>query len=106
MRLMAHTQIIMWLSTLPLFQPGCSQDARIWTTARILDQPSLDGFQPGLFKEGRNEARGRAPEASADLIDFHLGNVPGLAPPSQEGTSTSSPRSMRGSAAFSPLFCC
>lgn len=49
---MAHTQIIIWLSTLPLFQPGCSQEARIWTTARVLDHPSLDGFQPGLIRKG------------------------------------------------------
>jgi hypothetical protein len=59
-------------------------------------------FSWNLFLEGRNEARGRAPEASADQFDFHQEKtLPGLAPPSQEGTSTSSPRTLRGAAAFS-----
>jgi hypothetical protein len=46
-----------------------------------------------LILEGKNEACGRASEASADRSDFleqsHSDDQ--LAPPSQEGTSTSSP---------------
>jgi hypothetical protein len=74
------------------------------TTVQPLSSYVAEEFSGRNFIwKGDYEARGQAPEASADRSDFPP--MLELALPSQEGTSTSSPHSlMRLSRSFSLLF--
>ena len=67
MRCVAHTQEQYSDSTLPLLQP----ESNILHHCPVPVLRITVQFSTWTLKEGRNEARGMASEASADQIDFH-----------------------------------
>lgn len=96
MRSQAHAQLTVLLPCMGLHPSDHLQESTFWIPNPLSSScltRRRESFDPlDFILEGRNEACGQAPEASADLPDF-LDEIVAhqLAPPSQEGTSTSLP---------------
>jgi hypothetical protein len=96
MRSQAHAQLTIVLPGMGLHPSDQFQESPHWIPVPLsrscLTRHRMSFDSQDFILEGRNEACGQAPEASADLPDFLDENLPHqLAPPSQEGTSTSLP---------------